>query len=88
MLRLTTELTNPQDPLAVAVIKDGCVVRHVPRIVIWTAPFFLGKDGSVSFCEVTGVMVDHAAGFGLGIPCVYQFYGRQAYIERLKNLLL
>ena len=29
-LKLTTELTNPQDPFAMAVIKDGCVVGHVP----------------------------------------------------------
>ena len=86
-LRLTTELTNPQDPFAVAVIKDGCVGGHVPRTVSRTVSFFLGKDGSVGFCEVTGAMVNRAAGFGLEIPCVYRFYGRLAYIERLKNLL-
>ena len=34
-LRQTTELTNPQDPfaVAVAVIKDGCLVVHFPRTV-------------------------------------------------------
>ena len=86
-LRLTTELTNPQDLFAVAVIKDGCIVGHVPRTVSRTVSFFLGKDGSVGFCEVTGAMVNRAAGFGLEIPCVYRFYGRLAHIERLKNLL-
>ena len=77
-----------QDPFAVAVIKDGRVVRHVPSRVSRTVSFFLGKDGSVAFCEVTGAMVNRAAGFGLEILCVYLFHGRQAYIERLKNLLL
>ena len=34
-LRLTTKLTctNPQDPFAVAVIKDDRVMGHVPRAV-------------------------------------------------------
>ena len=70
-LRLTMELTNPQDLFSVAVIKFGCVVGHVSRTVGRTVSFFLGKDGSVSFCEVTGAMVNHAAGFGLEIPCVH-----------------
>ena len=49
---------------------------------------FLGKY-SVWFCTVvTGVMLNHATGFGLKISSVYQFYGHQAYIERLKNNLL
>ena len=52
MLKLTTGLTNPQDPFAVAAIKDGCVVGHVPRTVSQTISFFLGKDRSVSFCEL------------------------------------
>ena len=30
-----------------------------------TYSFFLGKDGSVGFSEITGAMVNHAAGFGL-----------------------
>ena len=70
-----------------AVIKDGCVVGHVRRTVSPMVSFFLGKDGSVGLCEVTGAMVNRAAGFGLEIPCVYRFYGHLAYIERLKNLL-
>ena len=51
-LRLTTELINPQDPFASAVIKYGCVVGQVSRKVSQTVFFFLGKDGSVGFCEV------------------------------------
>ena len=86
-LRLTMELTNSQDPFAVAVIKDGCVVGHVQRTVSPMVSFFLGKDGSVGLCEATGAMVNRAAVFGLDIPCVYRFYGRLAYIERLRSLL-
>ena len=51
-MRLTTELINPQDPFAMAVIKDGCVVGRVPRTVSQTVSISLGKDRSVGFCEV------------------------------------
>ena len=51
-MRLTTELTNPQDPFAMAVIKDGCVVGHVSRTVSQTVSISLGKDRSVGFGEV------------------------------------
>ena len=39
--RLTTELTNPQDPFAVTLIKYGCVVGHIPKTISQTVTFFL-----------------------------------------------
>ena len=45
---LNTELNNLQDPFSVAVIKYGCVVRHIPRTNSLTVSFFLGKYGIVS----------------------------------------
>ena len=77
-----------QDPFAVAVIKDGCVVRHVPSRVSRTVSFSFGKDWSAAFCEVTGAMVNRATGFGQELSRLYRFYACQAYIERFKNLLL
>ena len=74
MLRLTTELINPQDPFAVVVIKDGCVVGYILRTVRQTVSFLL------FFCEVTGAMVNRTAGVGLEISCVHQLYGHLAYI--------
>ena len=73
-LRLTTELTNPEDPFAVAVLKYSCVVGHTPRIVSQTVSFFLGKYTSVYFHEVIGAMVNSATGFGLEIPCLPHKY--------------
>ena len=87
-VRLITELTYPQDPFAVAVIKCSCVEGNIPRTISHTVSFFLGKYGSVCFCKVTGAMLNYATGFGLKISFVYQFYGHQGYIERLKNILL
>ena len=40
---LTTELTDPQDPFAVAVTKGDCVVERVPGTVSWAVSFFLGE---------------------------------------------
>ena len=42
LLRLTMKLTNPQDPLTMAVIKKF-VLGHVPRTVSQTVPVFLWK---------------------------------------------
>ena len=38
-LRLTTELTNPQDPFTMAGIKYDSVVGHIPRTISQTASF-------------------------------------------------
>ena len=43
-LRLTTELTNPQYPFAVAVIKYGCVVGHAPRTISHTASLIFPRE--------------------------------------------
>ena len=77
MLRLQVEPTNPQDQFAVAVVKDGLVVSHIPKHVNIAVSFFLKKAGSAGFCEVTGSTINRGVGLGLEIPCQYKFYGRQ-----------
>lgn len=37
---------------------------------------------------MTGSRVNRGVGLGLEIPCTYNFYGRQAYLDRLQTLLL
>ena len=41
------------DNFAVAVIKNGKVVGHVPKTVSRAVYFFLNRDGHSGFCEVT-----------------------------------
>ena len=79
-LWLTTELTNLQDPFAVAMMKYSCdKIRQCSgkhsRDNQSDSLLFPRKYGSICFCEVTGVMINHATGFGLKILCVYCFYG-------------
>ena len=61
---------QPPRPFTVVVLKDGHVVGHVPKKSARQCFFFLRKDGSVGYCEVTRVMVNCGARFGLEIPCV------------------
>ena len=88
MLELKVELTNAHDQFATAVIKpDGTVVSHILKHASKAVLFFLKKAGSARLCEVTGSSVNCGVGFGLEILCNYKFYGRQAYVDRLRTVL-
>ena len=52
-------------PFAVAVINYSWVVAHILRTLSQTVANFLGKYTTVCFCKVTGVILNHATGFGL-----------------------
>jgi hypothetical protein len=72
----TLNANNPGDKYAVSVMKDGSIVRHVPRKISKTAAFFL-KHGGTLRCTVTGKhrwSGDLDVG-GLEIPCVMTFSG-------------
>lgn len=47
------ERGNMHDPYAVALVKEGVTVGHIPRTISSVWYFYLGKGGSLS-CEVTG----------------------------------
>lgn len=87
VLVVRRELNNEHDQYAVAVIKEGEVVGHVPKAVSRVVFFFLGYDGNVGFCEVTGPRLNRGVGLGVEVPCVYKFYGRQSHVRRLEELL-
>ena len=37
--------------------------------------------------RVTGGKVNRGPGYGLEIPCVYQFYGPKPYIDKLQEVI-
>ena len=84
---LKRELTNPVDPYAVAVRKDGETVGHLPYNRAPTVSAFLSRDVNVGFVEVAGARVNRGGGYGLEIPCIYRFYGPKLYIDRLVAIL-
>ena len=87
VLVVKKELGNEHDQYAVAVIRDGDVVGHVPQVISRVIFYFLGYDGNVGFCEVTGPRLNRAVGLGVEVPCLYKFYGRQSHVRRLERLL-
>ena len=47
------ETDNPHDRFAVAVLKDACVVGHLPRKISSVSSIFIRRGGSIH-CRVTG----------------------------------
>ena len=87
VLSLKQEPENCHDNFAVAVIKNGKVVGHVPKTVSRAVYFFLNRDGHSGFCEVTARPTNRGVDLAVQVPCVYRFYVRQSHIDRLSQLL-
>ena len=75
-LECQRETGYPHDILAVAVLKSGVVVGHVPKKISSICSLFLQRGGAIH-CRVTGVKhysADLEQG-GLEIPCILKFEG-------------
>ena len=87
VLQLAREPTNATDKLAVAVIKNGDVVGHVPYNLAPTLSQFLKRDFNKAMAEVTGDRVNRGARYGLEVPCIYRLYGPSAYLDKVTEVL-
>ena len=87
-LMLRPEPDNPVDQSAVAVIKHGQVVGHVPHNAAPVIAHFLRRGCNKGFVTVDGVKLNRGAGYGLEIPCTYRFYGPKPYTDRLQEVVL
>ena len=87
VLALKRQPDNSHDKFAVAVIKNGRIVGHIPKSMSRAVSFFLNRDGHSGFCEVTARPTNRGVDLGVEVPCTYRFYGRQSYIDRLNQLL-
>ena len=89
-LPIQRKVNNIHDDFAVAVLKNGNTVGHVPREISRVCWYFLHKSGSEMTCIVNGDRrrseVDGPTGKGLVVPCVYIFRGKQKHLDRLINL--
>ena len=75
----------PQEPGYEA--KEGQIVGHVPFSLSPNLFTVLEKRCEQSFSRVTGGKVNRGTGYGLEIPCVYQFYGPKPYIDKLREVI-
>ena len=87
VLCLQREPTNSQDQFAVAVMRSGSVVGHVPRNLAPIFSPFLKRGCNKAFVEITGQKVNRGAGHGVEAPCVYRLYGPIAYLQRTNELV-
>ena len=75
-LPVQREVNNIHDDFAVAVLKNGNTVGHVPREISRVCWYFLHKSGSEMTCIVNGDRRrSEVDGKGLAVPCVYIFRG-------------
>ena len=87
-LLLRREPDNIKDGSAVCVLKDGEVVGHIPFNISNAVSHFLLRECNKGFVTVTGKKVNRGAGFGLEIPCTYEFYGPEPYIQKLEAIFV
>ena len=72
---------------AVAIMKDGQVVGHVPFNLTRPISQFLQRDVNVGFVEVTSEKANRGVGYGVELPCKYRLHGPAAYIMKLEELI-
>ena len=80
-LFLKQEPDNCRDKFAVAILRNGRVVGHIPKTVSRTVYFFLNRDGHSGLCEVTARLTNCGVDLGVEVSCVYRFYGCWLHIE-------
>ena len=54
ILMCRREPNKRMDPFAVAVVKNGTIVGHVPRMISASCSLFFRKRGSAIHCKITG----------------------------------
>ena len=70
MLKLIPEPSDSVDRNAVACMKEGQVVGHVPYNLFPIVSLFLRRNVNKAFTRVTGEKVSRGAGHGLEILCI------------------
>ena len=86
-MRESQQNFNDKDRYAVAVLKDGSIVGHLPKRISRVCSLFLLRGGSI-LCTVVGgrrYSSDLVQG-GLEIPCTLRFIGKPKEINKLKSL--
>ena len=93
VLELKHEHNNEQDKNAIAVVRKGDVVGHIPRALANTKDgagivrHLLTKHGSKADVKVVGKAVNRGGGLGMEVPSIYRFVGQKRNIDMLSKLL-
>lgn len=87
-LLCSRETRSREDPFAVAVMKSGEIVGHVPRSLSCVCSLFLRRGGSMA-CRITGGR-QHSKDLpqgGLEVPCIYVFTGTSDIMDKTQQRL-
>ena len=82
-LTINVEEENLFDRHAVAVLKNGEIVGHMPRTISRFSWFFIKRGGFIK-AIVTG---ERKKGIGLEVPCDYIYSGPRTMMKKMKKLL-
>ena len=81
VLEFKHEHNNEQDKNAVAVMKKGDVVGHIPRALAntrkrwsWDSSSFLTKRESKANVKAVGKAVNRGGGHGIEVPSIHIFF--------------
>ena len=67
---------------------DRAIIGHIPYNLAPIVLPFLARNFNKAVAEVTGPRVNRGVGYGMEVPCIYRFYGRQRYVDRAKEAIL
>uniref|UniRef100_A0A1X7VJY3 HIRAN domain-containing protein n=1 Tax=Amphimedon queenslandica TaxID=400682 RepID=A0A1X7VJY3_AMPQE len=83
ILSATRKEDNSFDKHAVAILKDGLIVGHLPKEFSRVSSYFLLQEGQME-AHVNGKKDNWK---GLEVPFVYIFTAKKKRIDRIKQLL-
>ena len=69
-------------------MKSGAVVGHVPKTLAPVISQFSKRECNKGVVNITGRQLNKGGGFGLEACCIFRLYGPEAYVRRLKELVV
>ena len=92
MLKATMEPKNKKDKFAVAVMKNDCLVGHLPkektgRFAKMIFYFLRACDSNNCSVEIVGKAINQGDGKGMKVPCKLYFSAEDSFINILKDQL-
>ena len=87
VLALPPEPHNVVDQYAVAVVLSSCTGGHILFNIAPIYFHFLKRSFNKGTAEIIGAEINLGRGYRLEIPCIYNHYGPDTYVERAKTML-
>ena len=92
MLKVVVAPKNREDKFAVAIMKNDCLVRHLPKektgkfakVIFY---FLQACDLNTCSVEITGKAINQGDGKGMKVPCKLYFSAEDSFIHILKQQL-